>query len=710
LSSSIAAESCSARCDGGLTATNEPCNVEPCSIYTDGSNLFGESGTFDTLDNWHCVGGCTAQIAQPGYFSNNAALVTGRGQWSAFAQEISGSLFKNREYQGRIFIKPKEGNNLGLARVNVRNWKKADSTFTITVLREWVTVPAGSESDWIALDFTWNPAEKIDGALDQYAFGVYVMYTGDNGEYEDFYQDESFLIPAGVDPTTTAPEKTTTSTGDTFSFTLSSGETTFTGEKTRFGNVHFKGIKFAEAERWRAPVMKTAWAASYDATQYGEMCMTDGWRSWGPNAEDNAEDCLFINVHTRPEYIMDGEKRPILAYIHGGGLKGGDGRKEYNNLIQEQGVVMFSIQYRLGPYGFLYDHDSPFEHKGNWGFLDQQTALAWIQQFAGEFGGDINRVTLGGCSAGSQSTWWHLTMPSSWPYFHAAISNGIGVFGQHNETASLEVNAMYNEHIAAQLECADVDCLRTKSVDELNDRFRDSDYKSINIVEVLHDVGFGPHVDGVLTSKTPLEALHDGQIRPNTPISWNYNRDDIWMLLGPGRFLNTLSTMAEFQNVTAITELQLTSGIEYASDLTDQMFIATYGQELWDEHLVDVFGCPSGADGEIVDCKWAMNLFMNARMWSCNTQWGFSGAPLNDTEIGPIYPLELHKENCDGTPPTRTCHCQDAQWVFGMASISDKLSEAEKTYLQAGRDYWGQFIRNGTFPTGFRRNEEYQGT
>ena len=119
---------------------------------------------------------------------------------------------------------------------------------------------------------------------------------------------------------------------------------------------------------------------------------------------------------------------------------------------------------------------------------------------------------------------------------------------------------------------ADVDCLRTKSVDELNDRFRD-DYASINIVEVFHDVGFGPHVDGVLTSKTPLEALHDGQVRPNTPISWNYNRDDIWILLAEGKLLNTLSMMAEFQNLTAITELQTTSGIEYASDLTDQMFI-----------------------------------------------------------------------------------------------------------------------------------------
>ncbi|CBY35795.1 unnamed protein product [Oikopleura dioica] len=697
LSSTISAESCSERCDGGLTAAKEPCNVESCSIYTDGSNLFGESGTFDTLENWHCINGCTAEQVQPGYYSENAALVTGRGQFSAFAQEINGNLFENREYQGRIFIKPKAGNNPGLARVNVRNRKKEDNSSTYTVLKDWVQVP--TDSEWIALDFIWNPAEKNDEPLDAYAFGVYIMYTGENGEYEDFYQDESFLIPTGDDPTTTTPLETTTSASNenTFSFTITSGETTFTGEHTSFGNVHFKGIKFAEAERWRAPVMKTSYDASYDATKYGIMCMTSEWHSWRPNVNDMAEDCLFINVHTRPEYITNGEKRPILAYIHGGGLKAGNNRKEYDYLIQEQGVVMFSIQYRLGPYGFLYDHDSPFEHKGNWGFLDQQMALQWIQQFGGEFGGDVNRVTLGGCSAGSQSTWWHLAMPSSWPYFHAAISNGIGVFGQHNETASLDVNRMYNEHIATQLECPDVDCLRTKSLDELNNQFRK--IGSIYIVEVFHDVGFGPHVDGVLTNKTPLEALFDGQIRPNTPISWNYNRDDVWTLLKEGRFINTLSMFAEFHDrIDEITELMTTSGIEYASDLTDQMFVATYGQEYWDKYLVDVFGCPSGADGTIVDCKWAMNSYLNARMWSCNTQYGFTGAPLTDPNIGPIYPLELHKENCDGQ--TRACHCQDASWVFGQAWMSDSLSDTEKIYLRAGRDFWGQFIREGTFPTG----------
>ena len=155
--------------------------------------------------------------------------------------------------------------------------------------------------------------------------------------------------------------------------------------------------------------------------------------------------------------------------------------------------------------------------------------------------------------------------------------------------------------------------------------------------------------------------------------------------------------MVEFEDrLDELIAIQTSSGFEFPSNLTDQLFATTYGQELWEKHLIDVFGCPDGEDGEVMDCKYTMNRFTTAKKWTCNTQYGFTGAPLTDPEIGPIYPLELHKENCEDL--TLACHCQDASWVFGNNNIHNGLPEIERTYRQAGRDYWGQFIRNGTFP------------
>ena len=90
----------------------------------------------------------------------------------------------------------------------------------------------------------------------------------------------------------------------------------------------------------------------------------------------------------------------------------------------EQGVVVISIAYRLGMYGFLW---IPEGVGGNWGIGDQRVAMQWAQTWAVHFGGDVTRATLNGCSAGSESLWWHLTSPESWPYFHRAVTVGVGL-------------------------------------------------------------------------------------------------------------------------------------------------------------------------------------------------------------------------------------------------------------------------------------------
>ena len=87
------------------------------------------------------------------------------------------------------------------------------------------------------------------------------------------------------------------------------------------------------------------------------------------------------------------------------------------------------LSYRLGPWGYLHleSTESDQSYRGNWGLLDQLTALKWISAYAGVFGGDKNQVTLDGCSSGTQSNWHHLTSPAAWPYFHRFASTGLGL-------------------------------------------------------------------------------------------------------------------------------------------------------------------------------------------------------------------------------------------------------------------------------------------
>ena len=126
--------------------------------------------------------------------------------------------------------------------------------------------------------------------------------------------------------------------------------------------------------------------------------------------------------------MLNKEKLPMVAYIHGGSLNFGNNNKNFDSLV-EQGVVVVSINYRLGPYGFLHlkSTEEGAMFRGNWALQDQHAGLMWISMFGGVFGGNKNIVTLDGCSAGSASGWHHMTQPMSWPYFNRMMSNGIGI-------------------------------------------------------------------------------------------------------------------------------------------------------------------------------------------------------------------------------------------------------------------------------------------
>ena len=212
------------------------------------------------------------------------------------------------------------------------------------------------------------------------------------------------------------------------------------------GVTAFKGIRYATAGRWEYPKQVTEWQGVYDAKSYGNC-------SYQPrafyNEEDNlkkifyynefrrgeeytySEDCLFLNIWT-PDDATPDTKLPVIVYIHGGGFTGGCGHEKHfdDPIWPTKGVVAVTINYRLGPLGFfcLPELKEKDGNTGNYGLYDQLTALRWVKDNISSFGGDPNRVTIMGQSAGAMSVQLLCQTPLTDGLFSAAVmSSGCGM-------------------------------------------------------------------------------------------------------------------------------------------------------------------------------------------------------------------------------------------------------------------------------------------
>jgi carboxylesterase type B len=191
------------------------------------------------------------------------------------------------------------------------------------------------------------------------------------------------------------------------------------------GNVNeFLGIPYAAPPvgrlRWQPPQPARAWVGVRPALSYGNRCPQLASGN-GPRAD--TEDCLYLNVYT-PADTAPGQKLPVLFMIHGGGLVNGAGDQHDGSLIvSTDHIVVVSVNYRLGVFGFLSvpGLTAPAWRDGNFGLLDQEAALRWVRRNIAAFGGDPGDVTIAGESAGGYSVCALLTSPPAAGLFAKAI-------------------------------------------------------------------------------------------------------------------------------------------------------------------------------------------------------------------------------------------------------------------------------------------------
>jgi len=201
----------------------------------------------------------------------------------------------------------------------------------------------------------------------------------------------------------------------------------------------YKGIPFAAPpmgeRRWKAPQPVAPWEGVRECADFGPDCPQAPYPAssiYASPPRKQSEDCLYLNVWTAAKA---GEKRPVMVWIHGGALTRGSGatRAYDGTALAKKGVVLVTVNYRLGPLGYLahpeLTSESPQRSSGNYGALDQIAALKWVQKNIVAFGGDPGRVTIFGESAGSWSVNALVASPLAKGLFHRAIGQSGGSFG-----------------------------------------------------------------------------------------------------------------------------------------------------------------------------------------------------------------------------------------------------------------------------------------
>jgi carboxylesterase type B len=233
----------------------------------------------------------------------------------------------------------------------------------------------------------------------------------------------------------------------------------------------FLGMRYAQAPvgklRWTPPKPVAPWHGTVSATAYGNRCPAS---ASGNGPESLTEDCLFLNVQ-RPADTRPGARLPVYVWIHGGGLENGSSNQfDGTQIVAQTGAIVVTLNYRLGLLGWL-THPALIAERGeggNYGFLDQQAALRWVQRNIASFGGDPARVTIGGESSGAWSVCAHLSAPGSRGLFaQAVIESGNCV------SWTLDADLTSSAWIVPDLGCtmsadpSEAACLRKLSVADL---------------------------------------------------------------------------------------------------------------------------------------------------------------------------------------------------------------------------------------------------
>jgi para-nitrobenzyl esterase len=343
----------------------------------------------------------------------------------------------------------------------------------------------------------------------------------------------------------------------------------------------FRGIPFAAPPvgdlRWKPPQPPESWEGVRKADQFGPRAMQlrlfgdMGFRSNGMS-----EDCLYLNVWTPAQ--SDKERLSVLVYFYGGGNMAGDGsepRYDGESMACE-GIVVLTVNYRLNVFGFFahpeLSEESPHHASGNYGYMDQTAALRWVQQNIAAFGGDPDRVTIAGESAGSISVSAQMVSPLAKELFAGAIGESGALINPTLAPAPLGEAEQAGVAFAAKAGATSLAELRAMSASQL-----------LKVTDQPGFPFFTATVDGYFLPRYPVELFATGE-QAHVPLlaGWNSEEMNYRMVIGmedptPENFAKVLHTLYGDQADQALALYPASTveqTIESATDLASDRFIA----------------------------------------------------------------------------------------------------------------------------------------
>nr|WP_042187562.1 carboxylesterase family protein [Kibdelosporangium sp. MJ126-NF4]CEL18190.1 putative carboxylesterase type B [Kibdelosporangium sp. MJ126-NF4]CTQ90580.1 putative carboxylesterase type B [Kibdelosporangium sp. MJ126-NF4] len=419
----------------------------------------------------------------------------------------------------------------------------------------------------------------------------------------------------------------------------------------------FQGIPYAAAPiRWKSPQPPQKWTTLRDATKPGERCAQAG--DFIGDEPSDSENCLTVNV-TAPK---NARKLPVMVWIHGGGFFSGSGDIYNPSRLATRGdVVVVTLNYRLGVFGFLDHPDLP--HGGNFGLEDQQLALKWVRRNIANFGGDPNQTTLFGESAGGISTCAHLAAPGSAGLFQRAIiqSGPCALttqwpFGEDGTWVARPRQQAERTGVkfARSLDCDTVDCLRGKPVKSLMDASSGGQ-------------GYGPVYGTRVLPLSPAQALAVGAFR-HVPVIQGTTKD-------------------EHQTFQAGYE----EGVGRPT-----------GKQDYDQGLIDHFG----PNADKVKARYPLDDGPGAVLAKIWTDYSWSCTALRTermlTRRTPTYTYEFADENApwfaDADKPSFPIgahHAGELQYLFPGVYNSKPLPKAQQDLADQMIRYWTRFAHTG---------------
>jgi len=435
----------------------------------------------------------------------------------------------------------------------------------------------------------------------------------------------------------------------------------------------FLGIPYAAAPvgalRWKPPVAHAPWFSTLDASHFANHCPQPPSPFGLPST---TEDCLFLNVFTsgsRDFFPL----RPVMVWIHGGALVFGESDDYDPTVMAQDGVIVVTINYRLGALGFLahpafaaektdpdHDHDVDANSAGDYGLMDQQLALRWVRDNIVFFGGDPFNITIFGESAGGLSVFSQLESPAAAGLFHKAIIES-GAYNLSTQTLATAEAAGSTFATAAGCASQTAACLRALPV--------------TTILANENPAGYTPNIDGEFLPLSLETALATGKFN-RVPVLHGSNHDE-WRLFtaidfdltpGVGPIANTETAYVGALSTLVGPAASLVA-VQYplANFPSADLAFATAGTDV-------VFACPAFSADE------SMSQFI------------------------PLQTYEFNDENApqDFLPPVTfpygAAHASEIQYLFNLPVTIPRppLTAAQLQLSSTMQHYWTNFAKFGT--------------